>query len=115
MSVVDTSTWIDVGPVSLLTPDRGVAALVDGRQVAVFLLGDGTLHAVDNRDPISGANVLSRGIVGDRGGEAVVASPVYKQCFALVSGHCLDDPTHTVAVHDVRAQGGRVHVRIADR
>jgi len=115
MTAVATSTWIDVGPVSVLTPDRGVAALVDGRQVAVFLVGDGTLHALDNRDPVSGANVLSRGIVGDRGGEAVVASPVYKQCFSLLTGRCLDDPDEAVAVHEVRTQDGRVHVRIADR
>jgi nitrite reductase (NADH) small subunit len=113
VTAVDTASWVDVGPVTQLTPDRGVAALVEGRQVAVFLLGDGSLHAIDNRDPISGANVLSRGIVGDRAGEPVVASPVYKQCFALLTGRCVDDPDHAVAVHDVRAQDGRVHVRLA--
>ena len=108
-----TATWVEIGPVAALTPDRGVAALVDGHQVAVFLLADGSLHAIDNRDPISGANVLSRGIVGDRAGAPVVASPVYKQCFELATGRCVDDPDHTVAVHDVRAEDGRVHVRLA--
>jgi nitrite reductase (NADH) small subunit len=108
-----TDTWSEVAPLDALTPDRGVAALVDGRQVAVFLLADGSLHAIDNRDPVSRANVLSRGIVGDRAGVPVVASPLYKQVFDLRSGRCLDDEAHAVAVHEARVLDGRVHVRIA--
>ena len=76
--------------VDRLTPDRGVAALVDGRQVAVFRLRDGALHAVDNVDPCSGAAVLSRGIVGDAGGWR--RSP--RRCTSSAStwrtGRCLD-------------------------
>ncbi|MDQ2650315.1 MAG: nitrite reductase small subunit NirD [Actinomycetota bacterium] len=105
--------WHDVVDVSQLLPDRGVAALVEGVQVAIFLLPEGEVHAIDNRDPISGANVLSRGIVGDRAGRVVVASPLFKQCFELSSGLCLDDPDHRVAVHDARVVDGRVHVRLA--
>ena len=41
------------------------------------------VYALDNFDPHSGANVLSRGIVGDLSGELVVASPVYKHHFSL--------------------------------
>ena len=95
-----------------LTPDRGSAVLVDGHQVAVFVLFDGSVHAIDNRDPGSGANVMSRGIVGDRGGVAVVASPIYKQCFDLATGRCLDDPELSLQIHAVRVVGARVHVRL---
>jgi nitrite reductase (NADH) small subunit len=104
--------WHDVGPVTSMTPERGAAALVEGRQVAVFVLADGTVRAIDNRDPFSQANVLSRGIVGDRGGVAVVASPVYKQCFELDSGRCLDDPDRPVRAHHARVVDGRIHVRL---
>ena len=45
-------------------------------QVALFRAHEGTIHAIDNIDPFSGAAVLSRGIVGDRAGVATVASPV---------------------------------------
>ena len=65
-------------------PDSGVAALVDGREVAVFRVRD-AVYAIGNHDPASGANVLARGIVGDIGGEIVVASPIYKQHFSLVT------------------------------
>src|SRR5213076_3393619 len=58
--------WVEICPYDSIYPDTGVCALVDGRQVAVFRLSDGSLHAVSNFDPFSQANVLSRGIVGDR-------------------------------------------------
>ena len=61
-------------------------------QVALFRLDDGSLHAVGNIDPFSGAAVMSRGIVGDRGGRACVQSPIKKQAFALRRRPCLDDP-----------------------
>ena len=95
-----------------LVPDRGVAALVDGRQVAVFLLGTGELLAVDNHDPFSGANVLSRGLVGDFDGVPTVASPVYKQRFDLRTGRCLDDDTVRIGAWPARKGGGVVEVGI---
>jgi nitrite reductase (NADH) small subunit len=112
VTIVDAPPWVDVGDVAMLTPDRGVAALVEGQQLAVFLLSDGALHAIDNHDPVSGANVLSRGIVGDRGGIPVVASPIHKQCFDLTSGRCLDDPWLPVQVHEARIDDGRLLVRV---
>ena len=101
-----------VCPLDRIIPDRGVAALVEGRAVAVFHLSDGELFAIDNLDPISGASVLSRGIVGDAEGIPTVASPLYKQRFDLRSGRCLDDETKAVAVHDVRCEAGIVHIRL---
>ncbi len=64
-----------------------------------------------NHDPISGVNVLSRGIVGDIAGELVVASPLYKQHFSLISGRCLEEPEHAVPVYLARTQEGQVWVR----
>ncbi len=91
-------------------PGRGVAALIDGRQVALFRLPRGSIYAIGNHDPFSGANVLSRGIVGDLKGELVVASPIYKQHFSLVSGQCLEKPEVNVPVYPVRTLRGRVEV-----
>lgn len=93
-----------------LVPERGAAVIVDGRQVAVFLLHDGTVRALSNRDPFSGAFVLSRGIVGDRAGRPVVVSPVYKQAFDLETGRCLDDPDVRVPTYDVTVDGDVVQV-----
>ncbi len=100
-------------PVSELTAGRGVAALVDGRPIAVFLLDDGSVHAIDNVDPGSGAGVLSRGVVGEVDGGPTVASPMYKHRFDLRTGRCLDDGTISVAVHRATCRDGLVSVRIA--
>jgi nitrite reductase (NADH) small subunit len=93
-----------------LLPERGVAALVRGRQVAVFRTYDGAVYALDNHDPFSGANVLSRGIVGSRGDVPTVASPMYKQVFDLRTGDCLDEPDVSVATYRIEVVDGEVVV-----
>nr|WP_084546337.1 nitrite reductase small subunit NirD [Glycomyces arizonensis] len=94
-----------------LIPGRGAAALLaDGTQIAVFRLPDDSLFALSNRDPFTGANVMSRGIVGDRGGEPTVASPLLKQVFSLKSGRCLDDGGTALEVFAVEVVDGEVRV-----
>lgn len=84
------SHWEEVCSLSDLPRERGAAALVDGVQVALFRTHDDRVFAVQQHDPYSGANVLSRGIVGSRGDTPTVASPMYKQVFDLRTGTCLD-------------------------
>ncbi|HEX2300193.1 MAG TPA: nitrite reductase small subunit NirD [Pseudonocardiaceae bacterium] len=84
--------------------------MIGAQPVALFRTHDGTLYALSNVDPFSHASVLSRGIVGDRGGRATVASPVYKQVFELATGVCLDDPTISVQTFAVRVVDGIVEV-----
>ena len=103
-------SWHAICTIDRLTADRGVAALVDGNEVAVFLLSTGELFAVDNADPFSGAAVLARGLVGETAGVPFVASPVYKQRFDLRTGACLDDPEIAIATWRVRASGDVVEV-----
>lgn len=104
--------WVRVCRYRELEPERGVAALVAGAAVAVFRLHHGGLAAIANIDPVTGAGVLARGIVGTRGGCDTVTSPLHKQVFDLATGVCLDDATVRVAVYPVRVVGGQVEVRI---
>lgn len=107
------SAWVDVCAYDDLIPERGVAALVHGRQVAVFRTYEGELYALSHRDPFSGAYVLARGILGTRGGVPTVASPMYKQVFDLRTGRCLDDPGRVVPAFRIRrTSAGRVEVAI---
>ena len=92
-----------------IVPDTGVCALVAGEQVAVFRIGE-RVFAVGNLDPFSRANVLSRGIVGDVNGELVVASPVYKQHFSLLTGRCIEDGSVSVPVYRARLDQSSVLV-----
>ena len=99
----DIQVWTTACAYDRLIPGRGVGVLLDdGSQAALFRLDDGSLYALGNIDPFSGAAVLSRGIVGDRGGRAAVQSPILKQAFALDDGCCLDDPRVSVPVYPTR-------------
>jgi nitrite reductase (NADH) small subunit len=102
--------WLAVCGYDELAPERGACALVAGEQVALFRTHDGRLYALGNRDPFSGAYVLSRGIVGTRQDRPTVASPMYKQVFDLATGRCLDDPAVRVPTFGVRRNGPRVEV-----
>ncbi|MCW2877578.1 MAG: nitrite reductase [Sphaerisporangium sp.] len=104
--------WVPICPYDDLIPERGAAALVRGRQVALFRAFDGRLFAVGNRDPFSGAYVISRGITGTRGDEPVVATPMHKQVFSLVTGVCLDDPATAVPTYPIRVTNGTVEVSV---
>ena len=109
----DIQVWTIACPYDDLIPGRGVGVLLDdGSQAALFRLDDGSVHAVGNVDPFSGAAVISRGIVGDRGGRATVQSPILKQAFALDDGSCLDDPRVSVPVYQVRVTPDR-HIEVA--
>ncbi|WP_107660873.1 nitrite reductase small subunit NirD [Nocardia suismassiliense] len=119
MTVIDTpgfaattvTGWTQACRLDYLIPGRGVAVLLKGgRQAALFLLSDGMLYAVGNIDPIGRAAVMSRGIVGDRGGVPVVASPLLKQAFSLVDGRCLDDESAALPVYAVRVADGIVSI-----
>lgn len=117
MTVVDRTTQTTAVPVcgvGQLDVERGVAALVHGRQVALFRLADGSVHAVDHRDPATGANVVARGLLGTTAdGEWFVASPLHKHRYSLLDGRCLTDPALSLAVHRVEVRDGVVDVTLA--
>lgn len=110
MTITETRVWTRVCDYHRLLPERGAAALVADEQVALFRTHDGAVHALSNYDPFSGAQVLSRGIVGTRGDVPTVASPMHKQVFDLRTGICLDQPDIVVPVFEVRVRDGDVEV-----
>lgn len=104
------SGWLAVCESSAVPPEQGVAVLIGEQQIALFRTADGELYALGNRDPVSGAQVLSRGIVGSRGAAPTVTSPMYKQVFGLRTGRCLDDATLAVPTYPVRVVGDRIEI-----
>lgn len=107
---VSARKWVGICPLSWILPGTGVAALVDGEQVAVFHLSSGRLYALGNTDPACGANVLARGIVGDHGAVPVIISPMHKHAYDLATGACAADPALRVPVYAVRVSDGIVQV-----
>lgn len=110
MTSHDAAVWSAICESDRLQPGRGVAAWLGGTAVAIFRTSEDGLYALSNVDPFSWASVLSRGLVGDHEGQAVVASPMYKQRFALATGVCLDDPAIALPCFAVRVRDGVVEV-----
>lgn len=110
----DRKQWITVGQFSDLVPGCGVGARAGGRQVALFLIPDldNRVLAVSNLCPFSGVHIIARGIVGDLGGEPVVASPLYKQHFSLKDGRCLEAPEISLDTWAVRVQEQEIQLLI---
>ena len=109
---IQLNQWNAVCSLDQIVPDTGVAALLNGRQVAVFRVGaeEPRLFAIDNYDPNSDAAVLSRGLVGSIGERVVVASPLYKQHFDLRTGECLEAPEKSVSAYPSRVEDGFVWI-----
>ena len=96
-----------------LIANSGVCVLLGEAQVAVFYLPEESpsVYGISNWDPIGKANVLSRGIVGDVDGELVVASPLYKQHFSLITGRCVEQEELAVRTFDIVLDGADVLLR----
>jgi nitrite reductase (NADH) small subunit len=107
---IEESDWLSVCQESDLIQNIGICALLGEQQVALFKINNGDIFAIDNYDPFSDANVLSRGICGDIKGQAVVASPIYKQHFNLSTGQCLEDEAVKVTIYQVRVVDGEVQL-----
>jgi nitrite reductase (NADH) small subunit len=116
LSNQQVTQWVSVCSLNRILPNTGICALVNGEQIAVFRVCQGktgqseTVYAINNHDPFSKAQVLSRGIVGDRNGIPKVASPIYKQNFNLLTGQCLDDETISVMTYPVQVVDGQVQI-----
>lgn len=109
------SNWIDVCHIDDLQSDSGVCASVNGQQVALFYLPRlQAVYAMGNYDPFSQANVLSRGMVGDMGGQPMLASPMYKQHFHLKTGVCFEDGNVRVPTYPARIEYDRVAIRMPE-
>ena len=106
-------SWNNVCTLNDIVPNGARCALIDGEQVAIFRIqkgGSDELFAIANFDPFSKANVMSRGLVGSVGDTLVVASPIYKEHFALSTGQCIEDNSVCLKTWNVQLDGTTVQV-----
>lgn len=99
--------WSAICALEAIPPEAGIGARLGSERVALFRLGD-ALFALEDREPGSDASVLSRGILGDVGGEPVVISPLYKQRIRLRDGQSLDNPQHQLRCWPVKLEAGQI-------
>jgi nitrite reductase (NADH) small subunit len=111
-AVGSAAGWHRVCAVTDLEPAWGEAALIAGRQVALFRTVSGEVFAVAQEDPATGANVMARGITGSRGDRPTVASPLHKEVYDLATGECLGSPELRLATFGTRIVGGFIEVEL---
>lgn len=105
-----TQTWTDICAASDLFPGNPVGAVIGDQHIAIIRYDLERYYAVALFDPFSKAMVMSRGIVGCIKAEPMLASPIYKQRFALETGVCFDDPSVTLRTYPLRILAGRIQV-----
>jgi nitrite reductase (NADH) small subunit len=110
-------TWRDVCAADAIVPFTGIAALVEGQQIAIFRLHVAQddvpqCYAISNYDPFSKANVIARGLVGDKNGVLKVASPIYKNTFNLLTGQCLEDESVRLRTWPTRIVDGMIQLAV---
>ena len=104
--------WHRVCMVDDLEPAWGEAALVAGRQVALFRTGPSEVFAVAHEDPATGAHVMARGILGSKGTRPTIASPLHKEVYDLETGECFTAPGLRLAAFGTRVRDGVVEVQL---
>ena len=104
--------WHSVCRVEDLEPSWGEAALVEGRQVALFRTGATEVFAVAHQDPATGAHVMARGILGSRGERPTIASPLHKEVYDLETGECFSTPGLGLATFRTRIADGIVEIEL---
>ncbi|MCU1511323.1 MAG: nitrite reductase small subunit [Arthrobacter sp.] len=104
--------WHRVCAVEELEPAWGEAALIAGRQVALFRTAAGEVFAVAQEDPATGAHVMARGITGSRGARPTLASPLHKEVYDLETGECLATPGLRLETFSTRIVAGYIEVEL---
>lgn len=83
-AVNGAAEWHRLGPVEQIPAGEGRAYAVEGEQVAVFRLRDGTLRAVSAVCPHRGGPIADGQI-----DERIVVCPLHANAFELATGACL--------------------------
>lgn len=104
--------WHRVCRVDELELAWGEAALIEGRQVALFRTALDEVYAVAQQDPATLANVMARGIIGSRGNRPTIASPLHKEVYDLMTGECFTDPGLALATFSTRLVDGYLEVEL---
>jgi nitrite reductase/ring-hydroxylating ferredoxin subunit len=101
--VTASQVGVRLGPVDAIPLGEGRAYTVDGEQVAVFRLRDGTLHATQARCPHAGGPLAD----GQLDPSAIVC-PLHLRAFSFADGRCSEG--EQVRLYTAREEDGEVVV-----
>ena len=102
-----TAREYEVGALSDLTPGEGRTYTAGGRQIAVFLLGDDTVRALDAVCPHRGGPLADGQIDPD-----LVVCPLHQYAFRFDTGRCTAPGIDPVHIYPARVHDGRIVVTV---
>ena len=104
-----TSTeWIDAAAESELWDGAGTSVVVQGREIAVFRIGD-AIYATDNLCTHGHARLCDGFVEGDE-----IECPLHQGRFDLRTGQATCAPaTEAIRTYPVRIDSGRVYLSLA--
>ncbi|EPK3139072.1 nitrite reductase large subunit NirB [Enterobacter cloacae] len=105
----ESKRWQEICGLDEIPEQAGIGARLGRKPIALFRFGT-SVYALDDQEPGSDANVLSRGVLGDAAGEPVVISPLYKQRIRLRDGCQVDNGEPAVRAWPVKIENGKVWV-----
>ena len=100
-------TEVVIGSVDEIPAGEGRTFAVDGTQIAVFRLRDGTLRAVDAICPHRGGP-LADGLADNE----VVVCPLHGHTFNLCSGADITEGGLSVRSYPVQGRDGAIHITV---
>ena len=107
MTATTDHRQVTVGSVSDLTPGEGRTYVIDGTQIAVFLLADGTVRAMDAVCPHKAGPLADGQIDG-----SVVTCPLHQYAFRFDTGVCTTETVAAVRVYPAHVSDGTVIVQV---
>ena len=106
---VTSKRWQAVCTLEEIPEQAGIGARLGEQPIALFRFGK-SVYALEDREPGGSVSVLSRGILGDAGGEPVVISPLFKTRIRLRDGRQVDTGEVAVRAWPVKVDGDQVMV-----
>ncbi len=101
--------FVNVAKIESIPEGTGVAFAVAERLVAVFNLGGGRFHAINDLCPHMGASLAAGEMC-----EGVVTCPWHAWRFRVTDGTWCDNPRIKTDVYEVRVVGDDIQVRVPD-
>ena len=101
------SDWILIADAAECPPGASIERLAGGRMVAIANV-EGTFHALDGLCPHQGGPLGTGSLCG-----TVLTCPWHGWQFDVTTGRHRLSATVRQPVHQVRADGGRIYVRLA--
>lgn len=101
----DTQSGVELGHLDEVPVGEGRTFTVDGDQIAVFRLRDGSLRAIDAVCPHKGGP-LADGLADDR----VIVCPLHNHTFDLCTGSEVGGADMAVRAYSVEAVDGMIRI-----